>query len=377
MSESPPPACHPESPCIGPPLSGGAGAEPLRPPQRPLHLDTLQTSSPDPVTISNYAFYRDCLQHDQQPFEHTGWHNVRMNVLNAMEATNVPISRAAKFVGCGDEIFIYENTATGEVDYHSNRCGDRFCMICGQARSRRITHALAGLIEKEEPLFITLTVRGKPGDTLASMIDRLTDAWKQLRRLDHWKERVRGGAIMLEIKYSKSSGGHWHPHYHLIAHGKYIEKQWLRDAWRLITRDSDQVDIKRVKEIREALGYVTKYASKPMDGSFTTKPHLLREAMKTLKGRRLCACFGTWYGTPLHDDDEVTDEEIPTFTPWAFAGSRRTLESKAAEGDAHAKDLLSRVERLRALRHAFANRCRGPTENNPFTVGPTPSDAAA
>lgn len=372
-SKMTPRVCAAANACCGPELSGGAGAAPLPSSGTPDILDPLQTTSRSPVAIENWAFLRDCLANDSVPFEHTGWHNTRMKILAAMEATDAPLPRATKFVACGDDTFVYENTTTGEVDYHGSRCGDRFCMICGQARSRRIAHALAGMLEKEAPLFITFTVRGKVGDTLAGQIDRLTDAWKELRRLKHWRENIRGGAIMLEIKWSTESGGHWHPHYHILAHGHFIEKQWLSDAWRLITRDSDQVDIQRVTDLPKALGYVTKYASKPMDASYTNRPHLLTEAMRTLKGRRLCACFGDWYGTPLNDKGEENAEEIPTFTPWAFVGTCRTLQSKADDGDAHAAKLLQAVERAKRLRYALLDRCRRPevTDTGPIIAART------
>jgi hypothetical protein len=307
---------------------------------------------------------------DSIPWEHKGWHNVRMRIDDAMEATEVPAGRRHKFQTCGDDVFVYEHATTKEIEFHGSRCGDRFCSVCGAIRSRRIAASLEPRLKESKPLFITLTIRGTPGDRLATLIDRLADGWKELRRLKHWKERIDGGAIMLEVKYSRTSGGHWHPHYHLLCHGRYIEEQWLRDAWKLITRDSDQVKILRVDDIPKAIGYVVKYASKPMDSSFTMVPNLLREAMQTLKGRRLCACFGTWYGTALNE--KVDDAEDPTevLTQWRFVGTTRDLEFRAGTGDRDAIRILAGVERASALRYALLERCRGPD-----TVHGTPTAA--
>lgn len=277
-----------------------------------------------------------------------------------MMETETADARVHKFTHCGDETYVYQHAVSGEIEYHGSRCNDRFCLVCGQIRSRKIANSLSALIEKEQPLFITFTVRGLPGDTLQKLLDHLNEGWKQLKRLELWTKSIRGGAVMTEIKWSTTSGGHWHPHLHIMAHGKWIDQNRLRAAWYAITRDSHQVVVKRVRDVEEALGYVTKYASKPMDGSFTMRPHLLREAIRTLKGRRLCACFGTWYGTPLNDTSEDTEDETEILTQWRFIGTVRDLEYRAGSGDAEASKLLASVERAKALRYALTERCRSP-----------------
>lgn len=281
----------------------------------------------------------------------------------------MPEARRYKFCSCGDEVHVFQEPSTGEVQWRGTRCNDRFCMHCGQIRSFKIARALDPMIRKEPTLFLTFTVRGKPGDSLQALIDHLREGWKALRRMQYWNERIKGGAVMLEIKWSKTSGGHWHPHFHILAHGKWIDKDWLKNAWRVITRDSDQVDIQRVEEVEKALGYVVKYASKPMDSSFTSRPHLLQEAMRTLKGQRLCACFGSWFGTPLHEE-EVEDDPTEVLTTWVYKGTVRDLEFRASRGEAEAIKLLAAVVRARALRHALDQRRRSPSTHST----PPPTD---
>lgn len=335
-----------------------------------LLLDLLQTTSHVPAAVASERYPTYDVNPDWIPFEHTGWHNVRMKVFDAMKSAEVPPARVCKFLACGDETYVYQNAATGEIDYHGSRCGDRFCLICGQVRSRRIARSLEPRLQESQPLFITLTIRGTPGDRLANLIDRLNAGWKELRRLKHWQERIDGGAIMLEIKYSRTSGGHWHPHYHLLCHGRFIEQQWLRDAWKLITRDSDQVDVQRVTDLPKAIGYVVKYASKPMDSSFTMVPALLREAIKSLKGRRLCACFGSWYGTPLNDSPEVTPDETEVLTQWRFVGTRRDLAFRAERGDTDSINLLAALDRVMQLRHSLIDRCTSPPKVCVSSISP-------
>jgi hypothetical protein len=201
-------------------------------------------------------------------------------------------------------------------------------------------------------MFITLTVRGLPSDRLITLLERLRNAWSQLRRLDGWRHTVRGGAIMHEVKWSKTSGGHWHPHYHIVCEGSYLDKQWLRSAWYAITGDSQECDVQHVKEPGKVISYVTKYASKPVDASFLRNCNLLDEAMRTLKGVRLCALFGEWYGTPLKEVDD--GEETDVLTTWVYEGTVGDLDRRKQSGEAAATAILGVVERLlrlRAMRH--------------------------
>lgn len=359
--------------CFDAGRSGGAGAEPLPVAGTPATLDPLQTTSrqdggaPDLADGWCEALFQTA---DSIPFEHRGWHTMRMRVLTAIRETKQSASREWKFCDCGGEVHVFENTSTGEVKVRGSRCEDRFCLPCGQKRSYQIGQSLRDLVGKEQALFITLTVRGRAGDHLAGQIKKLSDAWKALRRLPLWSSSIRGGAIMLEVKWSTGSGGHWHPHYHLICHGRWIDQERLRAAWFAITGDSDQVKVKRVRELEESIGYVTKYASKCIDASFVMKPKLLREAMVALRGRRLCACFGTWYGTPLREELESDFDENGQLkpdvllSPWVYRGTRSTLESHAGGGNAEAADLLRRVDRARALRHALDRRCNGPPDDD-------------
>ena len=177
---------------------------------------------------------------------------------------------------------------------------------------------------------------------------------------------------MLEVKWSHTSGGHWHPHYHIVCEGTWIEQEWLRAAWKLITRDSHQCDVQRIKEPQKALGYVVKYASKPMDSSFTSRPALLDEAMRALKGVRLASCFGTWHGTPLSARMTKDDEdETEAITAWVYEGTTSDLEFRAGRGDADATKLLAAVERILRIRSLRFERPTGPP-SEPTPVGLVP-----
>lgn len=272
-------------------------------------------------------------------------------------------SRKHAFCHCGERVHVYKHASTGEVDFRSERCHDRWCVPCGRSRSLQIARSLGKRLKPDRSMFITLTVRGWNAQTLASQLERLKAAWKELRRLHGWNSRVKGGAIMTEVKWSTTSGGHWHAHYHLIAEGEFVDEHWLKQAWKVITGDSDQVRVLPITDPGRALSYVAKYASKPTDGSFTSKPALLAEAMRALKGTRLCACFGNWHGTPLIEKE--VEDGTEALTQWRYEGTTRDLADRAQRGDAQAAVILEVVERVRRLRSTFSQRRRSVDENGP------------
>lgn len=180
--------------------------------------------------------------------------------------------------------------------------------------------------------FITLTLSGK-GEPLTELIDRLYKHFRALRQHPVWSGAVQGGAAFLEVKYSDKAR-RWHPHLHIICHAKFVQQSELSLAWRSITKDSFIVDIRRVKDVGHAAKYVTKYASKPLNTSFAMSPILLDEAVVALKGRRLCLCFGTWYGTPLDlaEDTEFADDLID-LAGWHNVGSLEETLELARQGE--------------------------------------------
>lgn len=355
-------------------LAASAAAAPLDPPESSSH--TRMNTGDDEFFWQNEA-QRTI---ESMPWEHRGWHQTRKRVFASMCRTGISTARRSRFWTCGDRVHVMRHTSTEELDVYSEKCHDRFCMRCGQLRSRRIAECMEALMKPatDRLMFLTLTVLGRPTDSLASMIDRLRNAWKELRRLKGWQNHIRGGAVMLEIKWSATSGGHWHPHYHIVCEGTWIEEAWLRAAWKLITRDSHECNVQRIKEPEKALGYVVKYASKPMDSSFTSRSFLLDEAMTALKGVRLASCFGTWHGTPLSTKlEKEAIDETEAITSWVYEGTTSDLEFRATRGDQAATQLLQHVERLLRIRSLRYARPTGPPTNAtpPRLVSLHPGDA--
>lgn len=247
-------------------------------------------------------------------FRHAGWAPIRRRVFAALEATEQPIARRNAFATCGSSAMLLESDSEPrQYRIGATYCHDRLCTPCANARSAEIARCLHARTAGLPLSFITLTLCGQ-GQDLRTLLDRLYKAFRGLRAHPRWKDKVRGGAAFLEVKYSDKAG-RWHPHLHLIADADYFDQQELSDIWRTITHDSFIVDIRRVKDDAIVQRYVTKYASKPLNSSFSNSPDLLQEAVISLKGRRLCFCFGTWYRTPLHEIDAADDAAAPGWSP--------------------------------------------------------------
>ena len=297
----------------------------------PTSLDNLETSvtanipafSPDgtPVLDQNSTASR---------FRHSGWRIQRKRVWEGLVRTFQPAGRLKAFATCGSfgwlqRSNIQEPTPDGprhRFRIACHHCRDRLCVPCANARSRLIHQKLAALTHGQCLTFVTLTLCGRK-ESLRDLIDRLYKSFRALRAHPLWLDNVHGGAAFLEIKWSDKAQ-RWHPHLHIVCNAKYIPVGELTQAWRSITKDSFIVDIRRIKNPVQVERYVTKYASKPLNTSFSNSPRLLDEAIMALKGRRLCLCFYAWYGTPLAhaEDEELADDMIDAagytnYLPWA------------------------------------------------------------
>jgi hypothetical protein len=352
---------NPVTPASGSPSSGGAGAEPTAPltsrlpdlgetpPTGSSSLDTTETSgnsfvksflSEKPATPKSLEIgLWDCWA---VKFRHSGWRKIREKIHQSMIRTGQSSSRVDSFCTCGAGTYV-QRTIEGiePIQYRiaGSSCHDRLCTPCANARSHRLKLALMQVMHGKRISFITLTLAGKDAG-LQEKVDRLYKHFKALRQHPLWSENVRGGAAFLEVKWSEKAK-RWHPHLHCICDADFIDQGELSTVWRTISKDSFIVDVRRVRNDEQAAGYVTKYASKPLNTSFANDPVLLDEAMVALKGRRLCIAYGDWYGTPLDFESEelLNEDEIPPDGWQSYVPLEIAIQG-ANEGDAYWREVL-------------------------------------
>lgn len=336
-------------------LANADGGYSGEPPFAHSSLDPLQTSVA-PAEIVNPE-YPPAPSDPSAIFIHSGWAPVRSRVREAMIATARPVSRVERFDQCGSDAYVWVNKENPEdVTLTRNWCGDRLCTPCANARSFKIAQRVITLVGDRRIKLLTLTIMGKD-EPLRPLVDRLYRHFRQLRDSDFWSENVLGGCAFLEIKWSDKAQ-RWHPHLHILLESNYLEQGFLTKLWHAISRDSYIVDIRAVHGNSTVTGYVTKYASKPLNPSFSNSPDLLQEAMLALAGRRLCLTFGSWYGTRLTNaEDEELYDEAEVLQCWSCIGSLRSVLSDAAIGDSKATRLIQLLtNRQRARPRSPPNR---------------------
>lgn len=239
-------------------------------------------------------------------FRHSGWMLERLRVQHALLVANVAASRLERFKECGGDCVCEYSPSLRRYRLRANYCGDRFCIPCARARSRKIEGALVKAFSGSKPLFLTLTLRASRA-TLSACLDRLYASFKALRRDAVWKSAVRGGVAVTEIKRGSGSG-QWHVHLHALLQADYLDARWLSERWKEITGDSFIVDVSRMKHQQEGIGYVAKYASKGWTAEVTRDHDSLVECVCSLRGRRLLVTFGRMAkldvdsGTPRAED---------------------------------------------------------------------------
>ena len=280
---------------------------------------------------------------EDQVFIHSGWLPMRKKVRAALYRTNQRPARVQAFDQCGANSWILQDSENPDAfRLQTNYCHDRLCTPCANIRSFRIRDALRPRMAGKNLSFITLTLSGK-SQTLVEMVDRLYKHFRALRAHPEWDKNISGGCAFLEIKWNDKSQ-RWHPHLHLIAEATYWEQGRISTIWHTITHDSFMVHITRINEDGKACNYVTKYASKPLNPSFANSPKLLDEAVEALKGRRLALCFGTWYGTPLNEEDEDAQEDtLADVGRWQPIGTLYEVHVRACRGDPIARAALDHL----------------------------------
>jgi len=313
-------------------------------PAPPTSLDRLETKSHqpdsractlsgDPDTEADPTALRADLP--DVTWRHSGCRPARARIWAALQRADLPAARLDRYERCGGNAWIMQDTLQpGRYRIACDRCHDRWCPVCGRERSRVISGNILARLGRDPARFVTLTLAARDVP-LTDTIDRLYRSFARLRLTRLWRDTVTGGVAMCELKRSRD-GLHWHVHLHAIVQGAYLPQPLLSRAWRRITGDSYIVDVRLIRNPDQAAQYVTKYASKPLDPSVTRAPDLLLDAIRALKGRRLCLTYGAWRGLAL---TQVTDDTV-----WHAVAPLCVLLQRAASGDPDAVQILASLQ---------------------------------
>jgi len=203
-----------------------------------------------------------------------------------------------KYQNCKDLFAILECTNCGKRIAIFTGCGLRICPECSKRRAsklyRRYLKIFKSLLGKGILSLLTLTVRNC--DSISQGLEKLKKGWEKFRRRSYFKSRVLGGIFVVEVKIGKDGKYNLHAHILLVhrwfgvprlqevkhlriperlKYTKGIESYAdllkprkgigqivLSVIWENITGDY-VVDIRRVRSLKNGLGYVIKYLLKP------------------------------------------------------------------------------------------------------------------
>lgn len=272
----------------------------------------------------------------EETFRHGHWQPRRVKVFEALQRLRANANRLDRFAQCGSCCRVEVSPSTGAVRTTANYCHDRLCEPCGRARGNKLADALCRFLGQRHVRFATFTLKHNRLP-LSEQITRAYTCFSTLKRRTWWRARVVGGCAFLEVKVGVD--GLWHVHLHTLLEGQFLEQRQLSTEWYAVTGDSYIVDVRHVHHERNEVRYACKYVGKPLDASIAATPGRLDEFAAAVKGRRLCATFGTWRGCELDGADPTAP------TDWTPVASLDQLWRAAAAHDPWAMSLLASLSR--------------------------------
>lgn len=246
------------------------------------------------------------LSEPEECFRHSGWRHRRKLTFQLLSNAGVcSPATLESFAHCGCRAKAQHSHSTQRYRVRGSNCHNPWCLPCQRARGGRIAAVLRQRAKGLHCRFITLT-QVHTQEPLRVQIDRLRADFATLRHSKEWKAHISGGAVVLEVKLSKS--GEWHPHLHMIVAGLHWKVENLKALWKKVTGTSWIVHIKDCGNddgTGKAVSYVCGYVSKPAkEGPIWENPARFLELVGAMKGRRKVDLLGDWRGW-LHEDEEA------------------------------------------------------------------------
>jgi len=228
---------------------------------------------------------------------------------------------------CRTGAFFFRNRSTGAIRVGAQSCHLRHCPICTKSRELNIkTNVTSWLKTARFAKIVTFTLKHKD-DSILEQLDKLYDAFRNIRRSNLMKKTCYGGVWFFQVKKSKDDHL-WHPHIHCLVAGAYIPQKKLSQAWLKITGDSKIVDVRLVKNIETAAKDVARYAAKPCILSKLSLDECLELAIAIDK-RRLCGTWGQCRKLKLTASPEIDKENWYRLASWSAVFENLSVDENA------------------------------------------------
>ncbi len=234
-----------------------------------------------------------------------------------------------RLTDCRTYSWFVRHIDTGEVRVATRSCRLRWCPLCARARAAVIRNNTQEWLEKvKAPKFLTLTLKSSDAP-LNFQIDALYGAFKKLRRIKSFKNKMRGGIWFFQITQNKQTFL-WHPHIHVVMDSDYMPQAWLSHVWAEITHGSTIVDIRTVFSPERTADYVARYAAKPSNLTDLT-PTSGEEIIRSLHGRRLAGTFGTGREIQLSRKKFEDKKKWSKLGSWNFIRKLIGIDTRASQ----------------------------------------------
>jgi hypothetical protein len=169
---------------------------------------------------------------------------------------------------------------------------------------------------KYKPIFTTLTLRNSPA-YLPDQIRHLRAFFKRLRKTPFWRFNVTAGIAIIEVTWNNESNT-WHPHLHILAWSKWLNRLELARTWHIITRNSFVVDVRRAHRGEHVAAYVSSYLTKPPNVHVLENPALLRQWIHALRASHWLIRFGKTRSLPKPPPEDKPQDWINICTLQEF-----------------------------------------------------------
>lgn len=254
-----------------------------------LHKPPASSVNKETVTYpNNYHAYLQSFDPDEYR---------RTEALYSMVDATDGKDRIELLHGCRARAWFTRHEETHKVKVVSNQCRLRWCPLCARARSSFIVQGVTDYLKNiDGAKFLTLTLKHSNAP-LEHQVKSLYKFFVNFRRRPQIKKNIRGGIWFFQIHRSESSG-QWHPHIHCLIDANFISKLTLSKIWQQVTLKSTIIDIRKVRDEKEAAAYVSRDCARPTRLE-NLGPDDWFELYNALHRRRICGTWGNARQVPL------------------------------------------------------------------------------
>ena len=279
--------------------------------------------------------------HPAQEWRFRGCREERERWLRLLPRMGLNQKAVRKFAECGQGAWLQHSESRGVTRVVSKTCRSRACPICRATLATQLQHRLdfalpAGTGKNLRLITLTMKHTSRP---LREQLDFLRASFRRLRQRVFWRSHVRYGYGIIEIAYNNKAK-QWHPHLHVIAHGKWMEQKRLAHAWAEVTHGSRIVDIRAIRNRQKAVSYVLKYMNKGPEERVLASDERMLEWWEGVRGGRLFLKFGHEIAPlPTRLDDGFPND-------WEWVEPLTALLRRVEAGSPSAQETLENLNRF-------------------------------